>query len=125
MITFILILIMIIGHWLGDFSFQSKELAVVKHKNLAQQCFHALTYGSIWLIIGLILWFVGFPSLNLIGIFLFFGITVITHFFVDETISKFGYKYLNNGNTNDFLGIMHIDQLLHYLQLFLTYELLF
>ena len=125
MLTFILILIMIIGHWLGDFTFQSPNLVANKHKNFSQQCTHALVYGSVWLVIGILLFVFGLPGLNLISIFLFFGITVLTHLLVDETVSKFGYKYLYNDNPNDFLGVMHIDQLLHYLQLYLTFKLLF
>lgn len=126
MITDILLFtIMILGHWLGDFVLQSEETAVIKHKDLNHQCIHALTYSLVWIPIGfLIMWF-GLLPISTIQIFLFYGITALSHLIVDLTISKFGYKYFHNGNPNSFLGIMHVDQLSHYTQLFLTYKLLF
>jgi hypothetical protein len=123
--TFLLIALMILGHWLGDFVLQSEETAVVKHKDLNLQCIHALTYSLAWIPIGfLVMWF-GLLPISVVQIFLFYGITALSHLIIDLTISKLGYKYFHNNNPNSFLGIMHVDQLLHYLQLFLTYKLLF
>ena len=124
-LSYILLSIMILGHWLGDFVLQSEETAVLKHKDFNHQCMHSLTYSSVWLFIGLILIPFDLFNINFIQIFLFFGITALTHLIVDTLVSKFGYKYFHNVTPNSFLGVMHVDQLLHYLQLYLTYELIF
>lgn len=125
LLPYILILIMVLGHWLGDFILQSDETAVLKHKDFNHQCIHALSYSTVWLVIGVILMGFNLFNISFIQIFLFFGITSLTHLLVDLFVSKFGYKYFHNSRPNSFLGIMHVDQLLHYTQLFLTYKIIF
>ena len=121
----LLFIVMVLGHWLGDFIFQTDEMAISKHKDLNDLCIHSLTYSSVWVVIGLIMMSFELIETKPIALFLFFGITTITHALVDHLVSKFGYKFFESGNPSTFMGIMSFDQMLHYIQLYLTYTLLF
>lgn len=119
----------IIIHWFADFVMQDEKWALGKSKNWNDLLKHAIMYTSIWWIGIMILFIFYSNSLPITGtqVFGFLGITFIAHtitdYFTSRIVSK---KFANNhyGSSIPNFGaftIIGIDQILHYMQLFITY----
>lgn len=116
-------------HFVADFMFQSEEMAINKSKNNLQLTDHVLVYTGIWVIPMLI-------HCKFIGVsypltFAFLGITFVCHWITDYLTSRVvAQKFKNQEyytplpNLGAFT-IIGFDQILHYLQIFITYSILF
>ena len=120
--VFILIVVM---HWIADFIFQAEKWSLGKSKAWTPLLKHTVTYSSLWLIP------VWAMTGNLINSILFVGITFIAHtitdYFTSRIVSK---KFANNyyGSPIPNFGAFStigFDQVLHYLQLILSWHCLF
>lgn len=136
-----IILSIIIIHWFADFVMQDEKWATNKSKSNIELFKHVITYSLIWLWVGCMtqfnksncLLFGDFKmfKLTLSKILLFFIITFICHFITDYITSrivskKFAKQEYGSSipNTGAFT-VIGWDQVLHYVQLFITYKLLF
>jgi hypothetical protein len=138
--TLILALVIIIWHWVADFVFQTEWQATNKSKNIHALLAHTLTYSLLWFPICMWIFFDGFP-LPIITSLAFVGTTFLLHTSTDfltsrlntklvikirgEQISSFEkdknfLKALGSGNWHNFFVSVGFDQVLHYVQLFLT-----
>ncbi len=121
MLTLTEIFVIIIVHWIADFIMQDEKWALGKSKNLNDLLAHTSLYSLLWFI----------PMIFLIGVnwkvSVFVGTTFICHtitdYFTSRSVSK---KFVNKeyGSAIPNLGgftIIGFDQVLHYIQLFLTY----
>jgi hypothetical protein len=126
--------IIVCVHFVADFIFQAEEWALNKSKNNKALFSHVWTYSAIWLI----------PSCLLLGYsrphestewyvyssILFFLLTFCCHFITDYITSrivskKFANKHLGSSIPNfGAFTMIGFDQVLHYGQLFLTFQLL-
>ena len=132
--TLTVILSIIFIHWVADFMFQAEEWAVNKSKSNLALYNHVITYSSIWLLASCLLLGVARPNETtewyVYSSILFFMITFCCHFITDYITSKMVSRtFANNedGSSIPNLGaftVTGIDQVLHYIQLFLTYYLL-
>lgn len=117
MITFHLFLIVLITHWLADFVLQTHWQATNKGKNNVALSLHVFTYTLCWI----------FPIFFLAGAWtatLFCLITFTAHWITDFFTSRLnGYLWLK-GDVHNFFVSVGFDQVLHYVQLFLTFYLL-
>lgn len=117
-----IIFYILIIHWIGDFMLQTDKQA--KGKSSSWNCLltHTATYSWFMTIfITLVL-----PSNWLFGkyiiIALLFGlITFVLHTITDYFTSRLNKKLLQKNDTHNFFVSVGGDQILHYLQLFLTY----
>lgn len=114
----------IIIHFIADFIKQDEKWAVGKSKTFSNLLAHTSTYSLIWFTIGIFL----FPVEKCL---IFWIITIslhtITDYFTSRIVSK---KFANQeyGSSIPNIGaftIIGFDQVLHYIQLFLTYYILF
>jgi len=117
-------------HWIGDFIFQSRYEANNKHKELDALLSHTVNYSLIYLAL--------IPILGIIDVVLFIMITLLFHtvqdFFTSKLNSflyssrtlylKLNYKEDANRFEHMFWISIGLDQLLHFIQLYLTYQLL-
>jgi hypothetical protein len=136
MITLTEIIVIIIIHWVADFVFQDKKWALGKSKNWNDLLTHTSIYSLIWFLAGMIYLAYSFtkepiqPTSNLLPIFIFTVVTFITHTITDYftsriVIIKFENKHYGSAIPNfGAFTIIDIDQVLHYIQLFITYYLL-
>ncbi len=115
MIDLTVILFILLIHWLADFCLQTDEQAKEKCKSLTMLGYHVGTYSLCWL----------FGSYALLGnwtlAFFFTVVTCVCHFCTDYVTSRLSKPFWDKGDTHNGFIIVGFDQVLHYVQLFLTY----
>ena len=139
MFTLTEIFAIFIIHYIADFIFQDEKWALGKSKNWNDLIAHTLTYSGIWMMVGVIFTFPYFhpevdsskylffcAKFTMIFPFITFIFHTITDYFTSRIVSKkfankeFGSPIPNFGG----FSMIGFDQVLHYVQLFLTYYLL-
>jgi hypothetical protein len=133
--TLTTILAIIFIHWVADFVFQAEEWANNKSKSNKALYKHVITYSIIWYFAcSFFLLEITRPTETtewyVYSSILFFLITFCCHFITDYITSRIvSRKFANKEygspipNTGAFT-VIGFDQVLHYVQLFLTYYLL-
>lgn len=114
--------ILLIAHFIADFLLQDEKTATNKSKSIRILATHITEYSCIMWISSIFI-FNGDFNKGLI----FMLITFIAHFITDYITSKLSskaYKAKRYYGCNGFFTIIGFDQLLHGLQLILTYYLL-
>lgn len=139
MFTLTEIFSIIVIHWIADFVLQTDKQAKGKSKNWSDLLSHTSIYSLVWLLIGFGIFLNDFKPYNQIhntqmndywnhyiplGL-LFVFITFICHTITDYFTSRLNSKLWAKGQTHKFFVSIGFDQILHYVQLFLTYYLLF
>jgi hypothetical protein len=119
--TLIEILSILTIHWFADFVMQTDKQAKGKSKNWDDLLSHTISYSSIWLFISI---FYGLVLSNHHYLIFFAPITFITHTITDYFTSRLNSRLWAKGDVHNFFVSVGFDQVLHYLQLFLTYKLL-
>lgn len=110
-------------HWIADFVLQTDKQAKGKSKNWSDLLSHTGIYSLIWLIPSLIMFF-NQTELGIIKAVSFVLITFICHTITDYFTSRLNSKLWAKGQIHNFFVSVGFDQVLHYIQLFLTYYLL-
>lgn len=136
--TLIEILLIIFIHWVADFIFQAEEWATNKSKSFKALVKHTAMYSFIWYLVifgfaicgnhfngpsieelGWTPWMITFPLIT-------FVFHTLTDYFTSKIVSR---KFANQeyGSPIPNFGaftVIGFDQVLHYVQLFLTYHFL-
>lgn len=119
-----IIILILLTHWIGDFILQTDVQAKNKSKSNRALFFHVLTYSIIWF--GAL---TCYELLNLIPnitkVFIFTGITFVCHFITDYFTSRLNTKLWEKGDVHNFFVSIGFDQILHYIQLILTFKYIF
>lgn len=123
-----ILLYILIVHWVADFIFQSHEEATNKSTSFKWLCSHTIKYSLIWIFASCL----GFGFLDntlstneyLILSVLFGLVTLVAHTFTDFFTSKLAKEYFSVGNYHNGFVVVGFDQILHYIQLYLTFQLL-
>jgi hypothetical protein len=132
MLTLTEIFAIIFIHWIADFVFQDEKWALGKSKNWSDLLAHTATYTLMWWspIMVLLIFYSNTLPITGTQVFGFLGITFIAHtitdYFTSRIVSKkFANKHYGSAIPNfGAFTVIGIDQVLHYVQLFLTYYLL-
>lgn len=122
-------------HWIADFIMQDEKWALGKSKNWSDLLNHTATYSFIWFFAITIMLSsmaeIVLDALLIIPVaFLFMFITFIFHTATDYITSRIVSKKFAEGKYGSAIPnfgaftIIGFDQVLHYVQLFLTYYLL-
>lgn len=104
-------------HWIADFVCQTDWQAKNKSKSWEALLGHTVTYSAIWW--GILSFFISLPH-----VMFFFVITLVCHTATDYFTSRLNSKLWAEGKVHYFFVSVGFDQILHYVQLFLTYQLL-
>lgn len=125
-INIYIVIIILLMHWIGDFLLQTDWQAKNKSKNSLALMEHVFTYMSIWFVPILFVYFTGAESyVGWGGNMGFFPvITLVIHAIQDYFTSRLNTKLWNEGKVHWFFVSIGFDQLLHFIQLLLTYQLL-
>ena len=113
-------------HWIADFVLQTDKQAKGKSKNWSDLLDHTSSYSATWIPF-LVIWAMinNIQLENIAPIFKFIGITFFAHTITDYFTSRLNSKLWAEGKVHYFFVSIGFDQLLHYAQLFLTYNYLF
>jgi hypothetical protein len=114
-INIYIVLFILLVHWIADFIIQTDEQAKGKSKNWSDLLSHTISYSCCWLLLT--------PFL-LYNVVWFILITFIGHTITDYFSSRLNSKLWARGSVHNFFVSVGFDQLLHFTQLLLTYQLL-
>lgn len=113
-----LFVIILVVHYLADFALQTQEQAERKSFDNEALTQHAGNYATVWLLI----------SYGLLGTWykplIFACITFICHFMTDMYTSKVVKKYFEKKDWHNGFVVIGADQVLHYVQLLITFAIL-
>jgi len=105
-------------HFLADFGLQTHEQATMKSENIKYLFYHVGVYSIIWLL----------ASFCVFGDFerslYFSSITFFAHFITDFITSRIGKPFWKNNDFHNGFVVVGFDQVLHYIQLMLTFNYL-
>ncbi len=114
----IILLIILITHWVADFVLQPDDLAKNKATDNGALFLHSLEYTAIWfLVLSTMVVYIPLP----LKIMWFIPITFISHFAIDYYTSKANKYLYEKGDTHNFFVSIGFDQILHYIQIYLTF----
>jgi hypothetical protein len=120
----ITIFVVLLTHWVADFILQTDKQAKGKSKNWSDLLEHTSTYGIVWIFVSCLL--IGYITKSqptqwyVIHALLFGLITFICHTLTDYFTSRLNAKLWAKGDVHNFFVSIGFDQVLHYVQLFLT-----
>lgn len=118
MITFDLVLFILIIHFLADFGLQTHEQAINKYKGGLELIYHVTVYSTIW-------FFASYFILNSwIYSFCFATITMLSHALTDFITSNISKEFFDKKDFHNGFVVVGFDQMLHYIQLLLTFMIL-
>ena len=118
MITEKLLLFILIVHFFADFVLQTHDQAINKYKCKEHLISHVLTYSLTWLVACM------FWITNPWKIGLFVIITFFFHWVTDALTSNMAKSYFDKKDYHNGFVVIGFDQILHYIQLYLTFKLL-
>jgi hypothetical protein len=113
--SFLLFILLI--HFIADFTLQTSEQAENKSSNNLLLFYHVGTYSIAWFIAAWM--FLPFPFA-----FIFASTTFICHFLTDYVTSRLAKKFFDKKDYHNGFVVVGFDQLLHYVQLWLTFKFL-
>lgn len=117
--SLVIIFGVLFSHFIGDFVLQTDWQAKNKSTNNKALISHTLTYTLVWLVLGLCFYWD-----NLYSVLLFCLITFLAHTLTDYITSRINTKLWKKGDVHNFFVSVGFDQVLHYIQLFLTFYFL-
>lgn len=113
-----ILLIILTTHFLADFVLQTDWQAKNKSSDDSALSYHVLTYSLVWLMVSYI-------TLGHIGLaILFFIITLLSHYVTDYYTSRLVKKFFDKKDFHNGFIVIGFDQVLHYLQLYVTFKLM-
>ncbi len=114
------VLIILFVHWVGDFVIQTDQQAKDKSSKMSALLSHTFTYSIMffWVAVPLALYYTEPKWL------LFMPITFIAHTITDYYTSRVNKQLYEAGKSHEFFVSIGFDQLLHFAQLLITYQLL-
>lgn len=115
MISFPIILLILLIHWLADFGLQTHEQAMAKSTDSGALADHVGVYTLVWFIASYSM-FDSFPKAVLFSI-----VTFICHFGTDYITSRVGKPFWDKKDYHNGFIVVGFDQILHYIQLFVCY----
>jgi hypothetical protein len=113
------ILLILLIHWLADAVLQTEKQATNKWNNADYLTAHTSTYSIVWLLFTIGMGF------NFYACLAFTGITFLVHTITDGITSKITHNFFEKKDYHNGFVMVLFDQILHYIQLYLTWKLLF
>lgn len=114
----------ILIHWFADFVCQTDWEAQNKSKNNKALLSHTLTYSGIWLSFGVFYVLFNLDTYIPWSLTKFVFITFVAHTLTDYITSRINSKLWAKKDVHNFFVSVGFDQVLHYVQLFLTFHFL-
>lgn len=113
-----LFLFILLIHFLADFGLQTHEQATKKSSDWLMLFYHVGVYSLVWLI-GAWVWFD-----SVIIAIIFAAITFMSHYITDAITARVSKPFFTNNDYHNGFVVVGFDQILHYIQLWLTFNLI-
>jgi hypothetical protein len=107
------LIILFLGHWVGDYLFQSSKMAQQKRISIKWLSIHVGVYS-------LVLFIFSFFLLDLTTCLKFVGVNAVLHWITDFFTSKLSSKFSDRPRI--FYPVIGFDQLIHIATLVYTFE---
>lgn len=107
-------------HYLADFVCQNKWMAENKSKNSFALVVHTTVYTAVWFVIFALPHFRHLPAKDALA---FLVITWGMHTITDGVTAAINADLWEKGKTREFFNTIGLDQLIHYVQLFLCWKI--
>lgn len=120
MIGLIELFFILIVHWIADFICQTDEQAKNKSKSNIALLTHTSIYTVVWIVALFAIYYI-YPILDPFTTLKFAIVTFILHTITDYFTSRLNTKLYKEGDIHNFFVSVGFDQVLHYVQLILTY----
>lgn len=120
-INIYVLLALLLIHWFADFVLQTHKQATEKSTSNRQLTMHVLVYSGIWM---LVCNFYSVLTGNYKIMALFPIITFICHWITDYFTSRLNSYLYKKGDIHNFFVSVGFDQILHYVQLLITFQIL-
>lgn len=114
----------ILIHWFADFVCQTDWQAQNKSKNNKALLSHTMSYSAIWLSFGVFYVLFNLDTYTPWSLTKFVFITFVAHTLTDYITSRINSKLWAKKDVHNFFVSVGFDQVLHYVQLFLTFHFL-
>jgi len=114
------LLIIIFIHFVADFMCQTDKMAQNKSKSNYWLSMHVIVYTAVTMVSWIILFAFSMIYVPITAFILIFAM----HWITDYTTSRISSKLYQKGDIHNFFVIVGLDQVLHYIQLFLVYKYL-
>lgn len=111
------LLYILLIHFLADFGLQTHDQAVNKSSSYKWLMYHTFVYSLIWFLASYIV------LSDIQNAFYFAFITLITHSITDYITSRIGKPFWDRKDMHNGFVVVGFDQILHYIQLYLTFKL--
>lgn len=119
MISINILFSLLLIHFLADFGMQTHEQATKKGESNEWLTYHVSVYSIIWFI------FIMSISNNFELSIAFTAITFICHYITDWITSRIGKPFWKNNDFHNGFVVVGFDQMMHIIQLVLTFNILF
>lgn len=116
MISITTVIMILLIHFLADFGLQTHDQAIAKSTDNKQLAYHVGVYSMVWLIAGINIFETFDKAMS------FAMITFICHFLTDYVTSRIGKPFWEKKDLHNGFCVIGFDQVLHFTQLFLTYN---
>jgi hypothetical protein len=118
------VLFILIVHWFADFVLQTHHMSIRKSSSNYYLSLHVLVYAFTTIV----MWSFVFPFTSIhissLGIWLSFIVIFVTHWITDYFTSRLTSKLYKEERYHDFFVVIGLDQVLHYMQLLITFNYL-
>lgn len=113
----IYLMILLLVHFFADFGLQTHDQATKKCVSMKWLLYHTGVYSACWLLVMI-------PILGGRGALVFAMITLVLHTATDYLTSRIGKPFWEAKDFHNGFVIVGFDQVLHYVQLYLTLKYL-
>lgn len=113
-----LFIFMLLIHWLADFALQTHKQATLKSSDNKYLTYHVGTYSLVWLLANTTI-------MSFSDSLAFASITAVAHFITDYFTSRINKSLFDKKDFHNGFVSIGFDQILHYLQLYFTYKLIY
>jgi len=123
MISIPMVLLIIAIHFFADFVCQSHDMAINKSKSNYWLTYHVLVYTLVTFLAWHFCILQPPMEFDVTNLALFVGLIFSTHWITDYISSRFTSKFFGKGDSHNGFVVVGLDQVAHYIQLFLAYYL--
>ena len=119
-----IVLAIIAIHWIADFLLQTHHMSQRKSSSNFYLTMHVTVYTFATIFLWSLLFYFTNHVMKSSAIWLSFLIIFVVHWITDYITSRITKRLYNEEKYHDFFVVIGFDQLLHYAQLLLVYQLL-